>query len=104
VVSAVEYCHANLVVHRDLKLENVLIDNQGNVKVTDFGLANMIEPGKTLKTFCGSPNYTAPEILLAQVLTLLSQLQNALSFLSHVADRITWDLQQTSGVWEFFSL
>lgn len=66
VVSAVEYCHANLIVHRDLKPENVLLDAEGNVKISDFGLSNMIEPGKLLDSFCGSPLYAAPEILTAE--------------------------------------
>jgi len=66
IVSAVEYCHANLIVHRDLKPENLLLDADGNIKISDFGLSNMIEPGKLLDSFCGSPLYAAPEILLAE--------------------------------------
>jgi serine/threonine protein kinase len=66
IVSAVEYCHANLIVHRDLKPENLLLDSDGNIKISDFGLSNMIEPGKLLDSFCGSPLYAAPEILLAE--------------------------------------
>lgn len=66
IVSAVEFCHANLIVHRDLKPENLLLDGNGNIKISDFGLSNMIEPGKLLDSFCGSPLYAAPEILLAE--------------------------------------
>lgn len=66
IVSAVEYCHANLIVHRDLKPENLLLDAGGNIKISDFGLSNVIEPGKLLDSFCGSPLYAAPEILLAE--------------------------------------
>jgi len=66
IVSAVEYCHANLIVHRDLKPENLLLDGDGNIKISDFGLSNVIEPGKLLDSFCGSPLYAAPEILLAE--------------------------------------
>jgi serine/threonine protein kinase len=66
IVSAVEYCHANLIVHRDLKPENLLLDGDGNIKISDFGLSNIIEPGKLLDSFCGSPLYAAPEILLAE--------------------------------------
>eukprot|EP00026_Physarum_polycephalum_P003024 Phypoly_transcript_03033.p1 GENE.Phypoly_transcript_03033~~Phypoly_transcript_03033.p1 ORF type:complete len:735 (+),score=94.37 Phypoly_transcript_03033:242-2446(+) len=66
IVSAVEFCHANLIVHRDLKPENLLLDASGNIKISDFGLSNMIEPGKLLDSFCGSPLYAAPEILLAE--------------------------------------
>jgi serine/threonine protein kinase len=66
IISAVEFCHANLIVHRDLKPENLLLDANGNIKISDFGLSNMIEPGKLLDSFCGSPLYAAPEILLAE--------------------------------------
>jgi len=44
-------------------MENLLVDKNNNVKVTDFGFSNFIQPGNTFKTFCGSPNYAAPEIL-----------------------------------------
>lgn len=65
IVDAVDYCHAHLVIHRDLKLENVLIDKNNNVKITDFGFANFIQDYDTqLKTFCGSPMYAAPEIFI----------------------------------------
>src|SRR3989338_3567579 len=40
IVSAVQYCHEHLVIHRDLKLENLLLDQDNNLKITDFGLAN----------------------------------------------------------------
>lgn len=66
IVSAVEFCHANLIVHRDLKPENLLLDANGNIKISDFGLSNMMEPGKLLDSFCGSPLYAAPEILMAE--------------------------------------
>jgi serine/threonine protein kinase len=42
------------------------LDANGNIKISDFGLSNMIEPGKLLDSFCGSPLYAAPEILLAE--------------------------------------
>ncbi|XP_058127174.1 MAP/microtubule affinity-regulating kinase 4-like [Anopheles ziemanni] len=64
LVSAVQYCHQRGVIHRDLKLENVLLDSQMNSKLTDFGLAEEFTPGTPLSTFCGSPNYIAPEIAI----------------------------------------
>eukprot|EP01111_Echinosteliopsis_oligospora_P000632 TRINITY_DN1070_c0_g1_i1.p1 TRINITY_DN1070_c0_g1~~TRINITY_DN1070_c0_g1_i1.p1 ORF type:complete len:749 (+),score=253.74 TRINITY_DN1070_c0_g1_i1:425-2671(+) len=64
MISGVEYCHANLVIHRDLKPENLLIDAEGNVKINDFGFSNLISPGKLFSTFCGSPIYAPPEIIL----------------------------------------
>lgn len=63
LLSAVSYCHENGIVHRDLKIENVLIDSQGDVKLVDFGLSNFYDPSDKLKTFCGSLYFAAPELL-----------------------------------------
>nr|GEV77902.1 SNF1-related protein kinase catalytic subunit alpha KIN10-like [Tanacetum cinerariifolium] len=63
IISGVESCHLHKVVHRDLKPENLLLDSKGNVKVADFGLANVMRDGHLLKTSCGSPSYAAPEVL-----------------------------------------
>ncbi|EEH54051.1 uncharacterized protein MICPUCDRAFT_5956, partial [Micromonas pusilla CCMP1545] len=57
------YCHANGVVHRDVKLENVLLDANANVKIIDFGLSAVLTPGRRLRVHCGSPSYAAPEIV-----------------------------------------
>ena len=64
LVSAVEYSHFHKISHRDLKLENILIDNKDNIKLTDFGLSNYMRDGEFLKTCCGTSNYAAPEIIL----------------------------------------
>ena len=63
IVSAVDYCHSNCIIHRDLKPENVLLDKERNVKIIDFGFANMFDPEAQLATFCGSPYYASPEMV-----------------------------------------
>ncbi|XP_072305912.1 NUAK family SNF1-like kinase 1 [Eucyclogobius newberryi] len=63
ITSAVHFLHKNGVVHRDLKLENILLDQDLNVKLADFGLSNHFQKGTLLQTFCGSPLYAAPEIV-----------------------------------------
>eukprot|EP00002_Diphylleia_rotans_P033572 TRINITY_DN7154_c0_g1_i1.p1 TRINITY_DN7154_c0_g1~~TRINITY_DN7154_c0_g1_i1.p1 ORF type:complete len:803 (-),score=141.05 TRINITY_DN7154_c0_g1_i1:671-3079(-) len=63
IVYAVKYCHSKGVVHRDLKLDNVLITSDMRVKLADFGLSEAYQEGTMLSNFCGSLNYAAPEIL-----------------------------------------
>lgn len=66
IVSAVDYMHRCGICHRDLKLENILLDAAGNVKVIDFGLGNFFTSSCSLSTFCGSPDYAPPEQWLNQ--------------------------------------
>lgn len=63
LVSAIQFCHRHDVVHRDLKPPNILVTKFPNIKVADFGLCGYVMSNEKMKTFCGSPCYTAPECL-----------------------------------------
>lgn len=60
VADAVEYIHAQKIIHRDLKLGNLFINNDMALKIGDFGLATTVDhEGERKKTLCGTPNYIA---------------------------------------------
>lgn len=69
ISSALDYCHRNSIVHRDLKIENILISKTGDIKIIDFGLSNLFAPRSHLRTFCGSLYFAAPELLQAKAYT-----------------------------------
>ncbi|XP_041499106.1 sperm motility kinase X-like [Microtus oregoni] len=62
IVCAVHYCHDNDIAHRDIKLDNILLDGKGNIKLCDFGLAIRVSSGQKCKGFCGTIEYCAPEL------------------------------------------
>jgi len=67
ITNAVKYLHDNNISHADLKLENVLIDQDRNIKLTDFNLAYEFKEGEQNNLRCGSLEYAAPEIILGKL-------------------------------------
>jgi serine/threonine protein kinase len=64
IVSGLSYLHSNGIIHRDLKLSNILLANSNHLKIADFGLAvKLNDPSAEQKTMCGTPNYISPEIV-----------------------------------------
>lgn len=63
VILAFDYLHAKGVIYRDLKPENLLLDSSGYIKLTDFGFAKQLAADEKAWTFCGTPEYVAPEII-----------------------------------------
>uniref|UniRef100_V5EQ41 Serine/threonine-protein kinase n=2 Tax=Kalmanozyma brasiliensis (strain GHG001) TaxID=1365824 RepID=V5EQ41_KALBG len=67
ILAGTQNLHANSIIHRDLKLGNIFLDEHMHVKLGDFGLAALLKhPEERKKTVCGTPNYIAPEILYDQ--------------------------------------
>lgn len=67
IINAIVYIHSNNIVHRDLKLENVLMNDKNDIhsiKIIDFGLSSKISNDNILHSTCGTPIFMAPEIFV----------------------------------------
>ena len=64
ILIGLHYLHSKKIMHRDLKLENILVDETGYLKIIDYGLAKTLQENQTSKTFCGTPEYLAPEMVM----------------------------------------
>ena len=62
IIEGLRYIHSNKIVHRDIKLDNILIDLTNTVKICDFGVSRKLSPGDIMHENCGTPAYIAPEI------------------------------------------
>ena len=70
MLSAVQYLHQHNIAHRDLKPENILLSNDDTnplIKISDMGLSKLVDHTTFLQTFCGTPQYLAPEVLISRV-------------------------------------
>lgn len=66
IVEAIGAMHRNSILHRDIKLDNILLDSNFNPKVCDFGISTIVEPGRKITDTGGTPAYLAPEVILAE--------------------------------------
>lgn len=64
LVEGLRYCHSKNILHRDIKLDNILLSEEGQVKICDFGVSKIVRPGEKMTEQCGTPAYIAPEILM----------------------------------------
>lgn len=98
VLEAVRFAHENLVIHRDLKPDNILVDENGNVKILDFGISKLLEDEDELSlTHTGAriltPKYAAPEQIKQKNITTATDLYSlGITFYELLADNQPFDL------------
>ncbi|KAF4716470.1 hypothetical protein FOZ62_000292, partial [Perkinsus olseni] len=63
ICEGVKYCHSKRIVHRDLKLENILLEGRDRIKIIDFGFSTSVPEGQNVKIFCGTPSYMCPQLV-----------------------------------------
>lgn len=66
IVLPIKYLHEKKICHRDLKLENLMFDSEGNLKLLDFGFSKFFNPEQLCSSYCGSPDYASPELWLRE--------------------------------------
>jgi len=64
IIEGIFYLHSKNIFHRDIKLENIIIENKSLIKIIDFGFGTWSPRNKFLNFFCGTPSYMPPEIIL----------------------------------------
>jgi len=63
IIDGLGYIHSKQIIHRDIKLDNILLDGKGLVKIADFGVSKLVQKGETMREHSGTPAYIAPEII-----------------------------------------
>ena len=63
ILNGITFCHSKNIYHRDIKLENLIVDDNNNIKIIDFGFSANSPKTKLLSFFCGTPSYMPPEIV-----------------------------------------
>ena len=62
IIEGLRYCHSKNILHRDIKLDNILLNSEGDIKICDFGVSKLVKNGEIMTEQCGTPAYIAPEV------------------------------------------